>query len=216
VTWARTLGTDHWSATSTPWSSAMDRGTSCCSPDPVVGPIEPPVCTRTRSPPTPWAAWRWCAAIGSTCHRIPFARDEDHKLTVVEVLDPAAAGRTDHGGSRRIIFLLRVGGLLWAADQQRQMQRGLRDRLPRLRRQPARLPAAPALSVRAGPGPPSSRTSSGPRSRNRLGPPRRSWRRLVAPRGPALSRTVSDSAVPRSRVSTSIAHRPVRAAGRFV
>jgi hypothetical protein len=36
-------------------------------------------------------------------------QDEDHKVTAVEVLDPAAAGRTDNGGSWWLTFLLRVG-----------------------------------------------------------------------------------------------------------
>jgi len=36
-------------------------------------------------------------------------QDQDHHLTAVQVLDPAAAGQADNGGSWWPTFLLRVG-----------------------------------------------------------------------------------------------------------
>jgi hypothetical protein len=58
-------------ATSRPWPWATGRSTRCCSPNPVVGPTEPPRCTG--SPPRPSAVRRSCAAIGSAGHTIPSA-----------------------------------------------------------------------------------------------------------------------------------------------
>ncbi len=46
--------------------------------------------------------------LGVPHDRVRF-QDENHHVTAVEVLDPAAAGQADNGGAWWLTFLLRVG-----------------------------------------------------------------------------------------------------------
>jgi len=85
------------------------------------GPVYPVLVTTPGGLPDQTSSVYWVAPkpLGGVAivrgHRLGMPHDlvrfqaEDHTVSAVEVLDPAAAGRTDNGGSWWRTFLLRVG-----------------------------------------------------------------------------------------------------------
>ena len=85
------------------------------------GPVYPVLLTKPDGGPDRTSSMYWIAPtpLGSVAivrgHRLgrphdPVRfQDQDHHLTAVQVLDPAAAGQADNGGSWWPTFLLRVG-----------------------------------------------------------------------------------------------------------
>ncbi len=86
-----------------------------------VGPVYPVLRTTPGGAPDLTSSVHWVAPrpLGGVAivrgHRLGMPRDlvrfqaQDHAVRAVEVLDPAAAGQTDNGGSWWLTFLLRVG-----------------------------------------------------------------------------------------------------------
>jgi hypothetical protein len=85
------------------------------------GPVYPVLSTTTGGLPDQTSSVYWVAPkpLGGVAivrgHRLGMPHDrvrfqaENHTVRAVEVLDPAAAGQTDNGGSWWLTFLLRVG-----------------------------------------------------------------------------------------------------------
>ena len=85
------------------------------------GPVYPMLFTNPGGGPDRHSSVYWIAAkplagaaivrghrLGVPHDRVRF-QDENRRVTAVEVLDPAAAGQADNGGSWWLTFLLRVG-----------------------------------------------------------------------------------------------------------